>query len=574
MTTITVFLKLPHFDEQICRELEVPSTVTQLKKQLDVATGQELVCSHPRWKEQFALVESVGQLYDGCNIKLIVPKRRLYVLPESEKGNAAAWKPVVWYPGATVEDIERAILQTVLGSGVNTAQKTLTLFAAESGIVSGSASGGKEEDQVLALSTSLPQDVKVYARVAGGLGSPSAPTTYAPPSRGREASPPVATAQSIPPPVANPVSNPVTSSSNAGATSNLQEGGSRASTAVRASSRVSRIETLKEGSAPLRNSAPDEHCVHILQGHTGFVLCLSIVGDVLFTGSQDGTVMIWDLNNLQYIGTLPGHKSFVRCLDAHYTKKRLVSGSKDKTLKVWSLETFTCVKTLTGHTDEVYSVKVLDAIFISGSEDKTMRVWDLKTLEALLVVEQAHGAAIFAMQSLTPSVLMTGGRDRVIKLWNTVDRWSLLKTLLPPHYDGVQALAVSGKRGKFYSVSRDRSIKEWDFFNPTTRARASGVGTQEAADALIVENKAQQLHVHGDWITSCCLDPSEDMLITGGKDCCVKLWECVPSLACLDCYTGHKGPVTALACMKNYLFSASNDRTVRVWKMPQAGDED
>lgn len=31
--------------------------------------------------------------------------------------------------------------------------------------------------------------------------------------------------------------------------------------------------------------------------------------------------MIWDLNNLQYIGTLPGHRGFVKCLHASYAKK-------------------------------------------------------------------------------------------------------------------------------------------------------------------------------------------------------------------------------------------------------------
>ena len=41
------------------------------------------------------------------------------------------------------------------------------------------------------------------------------------------------------------------------------------------------------------------HCVHILAGHNGFVQCLCSVGDVLFTGSQDCNIMIWDLNNLQ-----------------------------------------------------------------------------------------------------------------------------------------------------------------------------------------------------------------------------------------------------------------------------------
>lgn len=37
-------------------------------------------------------------------------------------------------------------------------------------------------------------------------------------------------------------------------------------------------------------------------------------------------IMIWDLNNLQYIGTLPGHRGFVKCLHASYAKKVLCSG--------------------------------------------------------------------------------------------------------------------------------------------------------------------------------------------------------------------------------------------------------
>eukprot|EP00392_Amoebophrya_sp_AT5.2_P016933 g17243.t1 len=220
---IVIFLKLPHFDEQICRELEVPQTVGQLKKQLDVGAGQELTVSHPRFPDQFALVESVRQLYDGCNID------------------------------------GKAMVGTMLGKG--------TWF------------------------------------------------------------------------------------------SDLMGHGYAVDESVR--------ETLKDGCTPLRVTEPDECCVHILQGHSGFVLCLcvvgdvlftgsqdwsvnstspitpaSVVGDVLFTGSQDSTIMIWDLNNLQYIGTLPGHKGFVKCLDASYSKKALISGSADKSLKVWSLETF------------------------------------------------------------------------------------------------------------------------------------------------------------------------------------------------------------------------------------------
>ncbi|OLQ00909.1 Myosin heavy chain kinase B [Symbiodinium microadriaticum] len=102
------------------------------------------------------------------------------------------------------------------------------------------------------------------------------------------------------------------------------------------------------------------HCVHILAGHNGFVLSLCTVGDVLFTGSQDCNIMIWDLNNLQYIGTLPGHRGFVKCMVATLGRKLLCSGSQDKTIKIWSLETFSSTKTLYGHTSEVNSLTLMD----------------------------------------------------------------------------------------------------------------------------------------------------------------------------------------------------------------------
>ncbi|CAD7931763.1 unnamed protein product [Amoebophrya sp. A120] len=681
--TITIFLKLPHFDEQICRELELPQTIQQLKKQLDVGTGQELVVSHPKFPEQFSLVEAVKQLYDGCNIKLIVPKRRLFVkeilarTAEQQVGSSttttlsdemfaeaaasantttSSFTPVVWYPGATVDDIERAVFTAL---GYNDSNK----FIANSEYKFYAAEGDRE---VLSLSTSLPQDTKILLRIlksnlevhhstssrpglqarssaaspgqlqaatqlhqqiksgpagtasslyqqqqlhasgrsspkgsgggaAAGLGSSSSPATGAESNRysrdfNRTINPNQASNRFPQPGTTVAASSSGTgrkslrasrgeqnafrpasrtahnnkslasSTSGAGgpppvATSFSADGGYNSGQSRRQNSKsamlkarsISKLDTLKDGSTPLRVSDSDENCVHILQGHTGFVLSLCVVGDVLFTGSQDSTIMIWDLNNLQYIGTLPGHRGFVKCLDSSYAKKVLISGSSDKTLKVWSLETFSCQKTLSGqHTDEVHCVKVLDTIFISGSEDKTMRVWDLVTYEALLVVENAHTSGIFSIQQLAPNILMTGGRDRTIKLWNTADKWSLLKPLLPPHYDGVTSLAVSRKLKKMYSVSRDRSIKQWNVNS--------------------LENESQQLHIHADWITCCCMDPEEERLITGSKDCVVKVWN-AENLQCLDAFVGHRGPVSSVLCMRDYLFSGSHDRTVRVWRM-------
>eukprot|EP00435_Cladocopium_sp_Y103_P057645 s749_g19.t3 len=234
-------------------------------------------------------------------------------------------------------------------------------------------------------------------------------------------------------------------------------------------------------------SAPEEHCLHVLAGHTGAVLCLCGVGDILFTGSQDSSIMIWDLNNLQYIGTLPGHRGFVKCLHASYAKKVLCSGSQDRTIRVWSLETFSTVKTLMGHVGGINAVLILESLdlLVSGSEDRSIRIWDLGTFEVVSCLEHSHLGGVFALEKFgSPVQVVSGARDRSLKVWDT-STWTVNKTLHPPHYDGVTSIAVAAKHGKFYSGSRDRSIKEWDMYSLT--------------------NTMHTLHVHGDWIQSLCM---------------------------------------------------------------------
>lgn len=293
-----------------------------------------------------------------------------------------------------------------------------------------------------------------------------------------------------------------------------------------------------------RVSAPDEHCVHILAGHAGFVLSLCSVGDVLFSGSQDCNIMIWDLNNLQYIGTLPGHRGFVKCMGASLLHKLLCSGSQDKTIKVWSLETFSATKTLTGHTGEVNTLTILEGtdVLCSGSEDKSIRVWDLGSLTQLTCLEQAHQSSVFALRQLDPGHFLSASRDRTVKVW-AASTWQAQKTLSPPHYDGVSDLAVGS--GHFYSASRDRSIRRWD--------------------SQSFESDLQLTHAHGDWLASLALSSSEKVLFSGSKDCVVKVWDA--DLHCKDLLLGHRGAISALITIDGHLFSASHDRTVRVWRV-------
>ncbi|CAK9070664.1 unnamed protein product [Durusdinium trenchii] len=501
--------------EAVQKEILAPQSLEALQASLGVEPGQVLLARHPRHDRMY-VVERLEQISTGQRVAVASAKKRIFISAQGVKNKA-----VVWYAGATVQQIERAIAKAA-----NLEEGAIEL---------------RDGEDVVVLSTSLPNDLhlEVYpvARAKSGRGA-----TASDGGQLRRVK-------------TSPV-GPVSAAAASAASQRLRREASPRRNASPPRNRPGNSSVGGSTTPTAHQSAPEEHCVYVLAGHTGSVLCLCGVGDILFTGSQDSSIMIWDLNNLQYIGTLPGHRGFVKCLHASYAKKVLCSGSQDRTVRVWSLDSFSTVKVLQGHTGGVNAVLILEStdLLVSGSEDRSIRVWDLTSFDALCVLEQSHLGGVFALASFgaagtaAPSSVVSGARDRSLKVWDT-STWSVNRTLHPPHYDGVSSIAVCAKHGKFYSGSRDRSIKEWDMYSLT--------------------NTMHTLHVHGDWIQTLCMSPSEDVLFSGSKDGVVKVWD--GELQCQDVLQGHKGSVTSLETVGHRLFSASTDRAVRVWRIEQYG---
>jgi len=497
-------------------DVPVPETLEELRQSLGVDSGVPLLVSHRLHPDQQFVAERVDHLYDGATVHVHVPRRRIFITvpPDNQQ------KAVMWYPGATADQIERTIGKAA-------------------GFPPGTPVELRDGDASVVLSTSIPNDTVLEVapwtesteRTSQRSGAPAV-------------APPAAAARS--PSDRERFNRKLTSSHS---TRSMSCASVRREASPRTSSPRQTPSTGNTTPA-VQQSAPEEHCVHILAGHTGFIFCLCAVGDILFTGSQDGNIMIWDLNNLQYIGTLPGHRGFVKCMYASYQKKVLATGSQDRTIRVWSLDSFTTTKILSGHTGGVNAVVMLESAdaLISASEDRSLRIWSLDTLEMISCVKEAHLGGIFTLNVFASTLMISGARDRSLKVWDT-STWHATRTLHPPHYDGVTDIAVSAKHNKIYSGSRDRSIKEWQ------------MGT--------FQNTMHTLHAHADWVQALCTSLSEDILFSASRDSTVKVWD--SDLQCQDILQGHRGPVSCLATVGQRLFSASHDRTVRVWKIDQYG---
>jgi F-box and WD-40 domain protein CDC4 len=93
------------------------------------------------------------------------------------------------------------------------------------------------------------------------------------------------------------------------------------------------------------------------------------------SGSMDGTVRIWNLNNGQCQHTLIGHTSLVGLLGL--SPSSLVSAAADSTLRIWDPATGELRHALSGHTGAITCFQHDEFKVLSGS-DGTLKMWDVR----------------------------------------------------------------------------------------------------------------------------------------------------------------------------------------------------
>ena len=150
-----------------------------------------------------------------------------------------------------------------------------------------------------------------------------------------------------------------------------------------------------------------------LKGHSGWVRSVAIQGDRIVSGSDDGTVKVWQVSTGLLEKTLAGHFTWV-CSVA-IDGDRIVSSSEDGTVNVWQASTGLLEKTLTGHSTWVCSVAIQGDRIVSGSDDGTVKVWQVSTglLKKTLV---GHSEWVYSV-AIQGDRVVSGSRDRKVCMW-------------------------------------------------------------------------------------------------------------------------------------------------------------
>uniref|UniRef100_A0AAY4DYN4 Kinesin motor domain-containing protein n=1 Tax=Denticeps clupeoides TaxID=299321 RepID=A0AAY4DYN4_9TELE len=321
---------------------------------------------------------------------------------------------------------------------------------------------------------------------------------------------------------------------------------------------ISPVGGLKAGrTAPLQ-------CVAVAEGHSKPVLCLDATDELLFTGSKDRSCKMWNLVTGQEIVTLRGHPNNVVSVK-YCSSSCLVFTVSTSYVKVWDIrDSAKCVRTLTSsgqvvsgdacagtttrsittapgefHINQIALNPSGSALYAAAGN--TVRTWDLNRMQATGKLTGHIGSVMcltVGRSSGGKDQVITGSKDHYVKVFDvaegTLGNIGPAHNFEPPHYDGIECLAVQGD--VLFSSSRDNGIKKWH---------------------LQQQELIQQIpNAHKDWVCALAYVPGRPMMLSGCRGGVLKVWN-VENFTPIGEIKGHDSPINAICTNSKQIFTAS-----------------
>ncbi|NUN08618.1 MAG: WD40 repeat domain-containing protein [Ignavibacteriaceae bacterium] len=335
----------------------------------------------------------------------------------------------------------------------------------------------------------------------------------------------------------------------------------------------------------------------VLEGHTAAVRCLISCGRLLLSGSDDGTIRMWDLCEGRSLGIL-GNQGAPVILLAMIPNCLVVVAFSEYDFQLWNiLERSGSGKGKFDYRwqnvlafDPAGMLVALQETTLSGEEFR-LRIWDiLKSQdgdEFLSTVTTSNTSFSVAQFIPDGKHIFVGGTDCSLRLFD-VDTGENIEQLMG-HKEVVTCISVSETNGKCISGALDGSVLFWNY-QPKQRSELNTGHSDDvnsisvSGDGLIAVSASHDrslivwetsvgkplltIHGHQGSIKSTAININGTHILSGSNDWTVRYWSVLEAKQ-LYKLEGHKYAVTCVAFSSDnyYAISGSGDKTLKVWDL-------
>ncbi|QPC72349.1 hypothetical protein HYE68_003101 [Fusarium pseudograminearum] len=354
-------------------------------------------------------------------------------------------------------------------------------------------------------------------------------------------------------------------------------------------------------SASSESKVPEEQ-----PGHSADIygLCFSpeeMGKKFLASGSDDGTVRIWDLEKGETQVVLKHSGGDIDSVSFSADGSYLATASTDFKIRIWKQMSRgywgTGVRTQPGQVFAGHSYKICSVDFApqgyrlaSGACDSEARIWEIDTLQnaaqpgelgtdndtghhVLLSKQDAepgHSHPVVCVSMSSDGVTIASGcRGGYICLWDGITGAHRL-TMTDHHEAKVTSLVFSNDGKTLVSTSMDESAFVWDVYGASSKA-------------------THHLESHNDWLRGAAISPDGKLVATGSDDRTVRVWDIsappeppvdsddkMTSQVPARVFEGHEDYVYGVAFSPNtrHLASVGDDGMVLLWDLAGEGNQE
>jgi WD40 repeat protein len=227
--------------------------------------------------------------------------------------------------------------------------------------------------------------------------------------------------------------------------------------------------------------------------------------NIIVAGSSDGKLRLWNLQGQPTGKTLAAHKNGINSVVFSPDGNTIVTGGGDGQLRLWKLQGQPIGKPLTVGKSGVslvavmFNRKINSTIVVSGSLDGKVSLWNVKQGKQIKAFFAHKNGVTSVSFSPNGQTIITGGGDGQVSRWNwggqqigktftanefavtsvafidretiisssmTVQRWNLQGKQIDPPFRGhsrlVKSIAISRDRQLLVTGGDDGKVKLWD----------------------------------------------------------------------------------------------------------------